>query len=105
MVVNGNGSGSWLRDNAGMLLSTLIVVAGIFIAWGRTSAQVVQLQADQIKLEERIKSLESQVRSHHEDTERHVDSNFKQEVRDRFTAVEQLLHQHVLQTAQFARGK
>ena len=83
----------------------LIVVAGVFIAWGRTSTQVVQLQLDQVKLEERIKTLEAQVRAHHEDTTRHVDTDFGAAICAKLTSLEQMLHQHILQTAQFAQRK
>lgn len=88
---NGNG---WIRNNAATLLSMLVILAGLAVAWGTMETRIRLL-------EKRMDIMEAAVRSHHEDTARHVDTEFKEELRAKLESITQLIHQHIVQSLDF----
>lgn len=90
-----NGKKNWLWGNIGTIISTLVLLATIAVAWGRITTVVDHLQLEDVKLWQEDAKIEQIVRSHHEDTDRHTDKEFKAEVRTQLTDIRNLIIEHM----------
>jgi hypothetical protein len=82
---------SWWRENATILsvaVSTVLILFTFAAAWGELRAEIRGIDG-------RMDQLEGVVRTHHDDTDRHVDGSFKQAVRDQLAEIRRLVMEHM----------
>ena len=80
-----------LKDNSNLIaigISTLVILGTFCIAWGSVQAQLVNL-------DKRVTFAEEMIRAHHEDTARHVDSQWKDNVTNQLQEIRRLITEHM----------
>jgi hypothetical protein len=87
-----------------VLLSTIVILITIGIAWGEVHATVTQLTISNIRIEGRVDKLEVVVREHHDDQLRHVDANWKVEIQGQLREIRDLVMKHMADSTTRARG-
>lgn len=89
---------SWLARNIAIIapiISAIIVLATIFIAWGRMEMTVANLHEADTRMQTDIATEKAAIRAHHEDVTRHVDASWKAEIRSDLNSIRQLLIEHM----------
>lgn len=64
---------SWLSKNWFSIFSLLVLMMGMAVSWGNVKADVGHLANQQEITNARLMQDEAIIRSHHDDTERHID--------------------------------
>jgi hypothetical protein len=78
-----------------VIISTATILIAIGTAWGEVHAEVSALRESQVKIEARMQILESVVRTHHDDTDRHVDGSWKKNIVDSLIRIENKVDAHM----------
>lgn len=93
--IEGSNSKTWLQRNVGMIISTGMILVTLAGTWARIEASIVALHATDMRLEGRIDRNTGVITAHHENTDVHVDKNWRAEMRADIANIRQLLIEHM----------
>ena len=93
--IEGSNGKNWLQRNVGLIVSTGTILVTLAAGWARIETTVANLHATDVRLETRLDRNSAQITAHHENTDIHVDKNWKQDMRTDLTDIRKLLIEHM----------
>jgi uncharacterized membrane protein YgaE (UPF0421/DUF939 family) len=80
---------NWIGQNFGEIVKLAIYIGGLLIGFGRLSQQVKDLQQARQENKEAIKDLRTDLDSHCEDDDVHINKKFYEALMTRLSSIEQ----------------
>ena len=90
-----NHKRSWLYNNVGSIVTATALLIAIAVAWGATQTELGHMRATQEAFMTRLEILDARVRAHHENTDVHVDREWKSYVTRQLEDIRSLIVKHM----------
>lgn len=90
-----NHKRGWIYQNIGTIVTGLALLVALAVAWGSSQTEISHIQAMQEAANVRLENLDVRVRQHHENTDVHVDREWKGYVTRQLEDIRSLIVKHM----------